>query len=302
MYRVRKSWVQPDSQIGAYEEYKNALDAVNQNPGYKIFADDGILVYPIPADSTEVFRVRRTWANESSQVGAYSVYENAIDEANKRPGYSVFDSSGKVLYTSPAVSTAEVKTMFYKAKLLRNVGKHKKGETVTVTINRDKEWVMTDGTKVKQRSYMDLTKQLYDPDCKYSRDVAEAWVNNQGFKSETEYLFWANKWGQRVYIFKGSKKNWKLIKTCKCGTGSIKDGDGGDPGVYFGAKIYDKQKAFQGPRVVQYWNMHYSSPWGNSIHKGTVGKPSTHGCVALSESAAKWAFENLPLNTKVIVY
>ena len=257
MYRVRKSWSQPDTQIGAYENYENAVNAVDKNPGYNAYDDAGVQVYP----------------------------KN----------------------TSNLVSTDEVKTMFYKAKLLKNVGKHKKGDTVKVYRERkgsgDWIWVLGDGTEIpKREGYLDLTKQIYDPDCKYSKAVAEAWVNEHNFKSETKWLFWANKWGQRVYIFKGENHKWVLQKTYKCGTGTIADGDGGDPGVGYAFKIYDKQKAFPGPRVTQYWNMHYSSPWGNSIHKGTVGKPSTHGCIALRETAAKWCFENLPLNTKVILF
>lgn len=196
-----------------------------------------------------------------------------------------------------------VVTMSYKAKLLKDVSRgYKKGQTVVVTRDLKKNWVLRDGTVIPDKSYINLTKQLYNPECRYRKAEAEEWVNERGYKSATEWLFWCNKWGQRVYIFKGSKGKWVLQKVFKCGTGNIEFGDGSDQGVGFAWKIFDKKKAFEGPRGIQFYNQHYTSLYGNSIHKGTTGKPSTHGCIALGRKASIWAFENLPIGTKVIVY
>lgn len=48
----------------------------------------------------EVYRVRRSWAEVKTQIGAYGRLDNAKAACDKNPGYSVFDSSGKVVYTS----------------------------------------------------------------------------------------------------------------------------------------------------------------------------------------------------------
>ena len=252
-----------------------------------------------------MYRVRKSWNDSTTQLGAYEVLDNAIAICNQNPGYFVFDEEGNVVHGNEVNQSAntEIRTMSYKAKLKKRINsKHTAGEKVTVTINRQREWVLTDGTVVPNRNYLDLTKQLYDPDCRYPKADAEKWVNSQGFSSPTPYLFWANKWCQRVYIFKGKKGAWELIKVYKCGTGKISDGDGGDPGVYFSAKIWDKHKTYQGPRGMLYWVMHYSSKWGNAIHKGVVGKPSTHGCIALADKQVRWVYDNLPLNTRVILF
>lgn len=45
MYRVRKSWGDPASQLGAYDIYKNAFIMANNNPGYSIYDEAGIAVY-----------------------------------------------------------------------------------------------------------------------------------------------------------------------------------------------------------------------------------------------------------------
>ena len=45
-YRVRKSWEDKSSQIGAFTVYQNAVNCVNANPGYAAFEDNGNQVYP----------------------------------------------------------------------------------------------------------------------------------------------------------------------------------------------------------------------------------------------------------------
>ncbi len=46
----------------------------------------------------QIYRVRKTWADAKSQVGAYKVLANAKISADAHPGYSVFDADGNVVY------------------------------------------------------------------------------------------------------------------------------------------------------------------------------------------------------------
>lgn len=57
-----------------------------------------------PSTSGEMYRVRKSWADASSQIGAYSVLENAKALCDKNPGYKVFNSAGTQVY--PAVTAA----------------------------------------------------------------------------------------------------------------------------------------------------------------------------------------------------
>ena len=73
----------------------------------------GLTKYDAVSTSTSVgtttktlYRVRKSWDNVASQLGAFSNLENA--KAACKAGYSVFDENGKVVY--PA---AETKTEFY---------------------------------------------------------------------------------------------------------------------------------------------------------------------------------------------
>ncbi len=49
-------------------------------------------------DRNAWYRVRKAWADASSQKGAFQELSNARKCADKNPGYSVFDESGKALY------------------------------------------------------------------------------------------------------------------------------------------------------------------------------------------------------------
>lgn len=47
-----------------------------------------------PAVGGELFRVRKSWADAKSQIGAFKSYENAKRCADSHPGYFVFDEKG----------------------------------------------------------------------------------------------------------------------------------------------------------------------------------------------------------------
>lgn len=56
-----------------------------------------------PSTTTNViYRVRESWSNAKSQVGAYKDLNNAIAECKKHPGYKVYDEQGNVKYEKPS--------------------------------------------------------------------------------------------------------------------------------------------------------------------------------------------------------
>lgn len=53
-YRVRKTWTDKKSQLGAYRLLSNAKGKVDKNPGYFVFTEDGTAIYPtVAADTAE---------------------------------------------------------------------------------------------------------------------------------------------------------------------------------------------------------------------------------------------------------
>ena len=55
-------------------------------------------------EGDELYRVRLSWADSKSQIGAYSKIGNAIVAANNNTGYKVFNSKGEQVYPTATVS------------------------------------------------------------------------------------------------------------------------------------------------------------------------------------------------------
>lgn len=107
LYRVRKSWGDAASQLGAFSVLDNAKALADKNPGYAVFDENGKQVYPSASGSTgsgTLYRVRKSWSDAASQKGAFNVLDNAKRCADENPGYSVFDEAGKIVYTGAAAS------------------------------------------------------------------------------------------------------------------------------------------------------------------------------------------------------
>lgn len=63
-----------------------------------------------PSVGEEMYRIRKTWADAKSQVGAYRNLEGAKSACPS--GYSVFDSKGKMVYTKTAPETPDQNDTF----------------------------------------------------------------------------------------------------------------------------------------------------------------------------------------------
>lgn len=50
------------------------------------------------AETTKYYRVRKSWADKASQIGAYTVLDNAILAVDGNPGYAAFDDDGRQVY------------------------------------------------------------------------------------------------------------------------------------------------------------------------------------------------------------
>lgn len=96
LYRVRKNWNDSESQIGAFSSLENAKAACQE--GYSVFDSNGKVVYSkVEIESSkDLYRVRKTWEDSKSQIGAFNSLDNA--KAALKEGYLIFDSNGKQVY------------------------------------------------------------------------------------------------------------------------------------------------------------------------------------------------------------
>ena len=83
-------------------------------------------------EAKEMYRIRKAWNDSKSQIGAYSVLENAIkacDKAGKE--YKIYNSKGKVIYPISEIDVSKIDTTaadpkkiwdFFKSKGLNDYG------------------------------------------------------------------------------------------------------------------------------------------------------------------------------------
>ncbi len=75
-YRVRKSWAEKSSQIGAFTVFQNARNCVDANPGYVAFDDNGNQVYPAVTQTFEPYLVKVSISDLNYRKGPSTSYES----------------------------------------------------------------------------------------------------------------------------------------------------------------------------------------------------------------------------------
>lgn len=131
-------------------------------------------------------------------------------------------------------------------------------------------------------------------------------VNDNKYSSTTKFLIYVELNNFRVNIFKGSVGKWVIEKSflCTIGKASTPTPKGtfkvGVKGLYFGEN--------KGYRC---W--YYTSFKGNylfhsiiynldgSVRDGRLGMALSDGCIRLSKVNAKWLWDNVPVNSAVII-
>lgn len=121
------------------------------------------------SNSSQLYRIRKTWADVSTQKGAFSNKDNAIAECKKHSGYKVFDNSGKQVY--PTSSNCEA-SITDKAKSGRATITESSG-----IIFRDKHCTHCG---VKQGTYEKGESVYYDRVCETDKYTWISWIGGNG--------------------------------------------------------------------------------------------------------------------------
>lgn len=104
--------------------------------------------------TTQLYRVRKTWSDAKSQIGAYSSLENAKKAC--KAGYSVFNNSGKAVYIKSAVWSKGQKVI-----LSANTPLFASAETTTVSKRISGTYYIYDGVACKNGRYRITSKADY---------------------------------------------------------------------------------------------------------------------------------------------
>jgi lipoprotein-anchoring transpeptidase ErfK/SrfK len=130
----------------------------------------------------------------------------------------------------------------------------------------------------------------------YNSVTAVNFVNESGKASKTKYLIWVSTYTQHIFVFKGKKGNWKLLRSWECSTGKAASPSPSG----FDLRIHTKTYSYS--NNIPWWMM-YSSY--NSIHgkkpEYEIGVPASHGCVRNYNENAKWMYDRMAVGTGLIV-
>ena len=105
---------------------------------------------PTPA-TKQLYRVRKSWADAKSQLGAYSSLENAKKVC--KAGYTVFDATGNAVYTNGGKFTKG-----QKIAIRANTPLFASAETTSVTRRINGTYYLYDGIACKNGRYRITTK------------------------------------------------------------------------------------------------------------------------------------------------
>ena len=94
-----------------------------------ILNNNSIVVKEEEEEKISYYRVRKTWEDSKSQIGAYVDLNNA--KSNCKEGYSVFDKDGKVVYSNKKVNS----NLPYKVKVTAAALNYRQGPGTNYKIN-----------------------------------------------------------------------------------------------------------------------------------------------------------------------
>lgn len=145
-------------------------------------------------------------------------------------------------------------------------------------------------------------------------------TGGKGYKSNTNYLILVNLVDKVTKIYKKSGQEWKVEKAWLCTVGdSSKDWSTVSGEFYIGQSTegysYTRGSSFNDyeGHTLYYWTRFYNGylfhsilydegTYNVSLYGNELGEELSHGCVRLRIENAKWIYDNIPDNTKVIVY
>ena len=134
---------------------------------------------------------------------------------------------------------------------------------------------------------------------------AEAFVNNSGISSRTDYLIWISKKDYKVNVFLGSAGNWKLCRSMTCAIGKSSS-----PTITGQFEYYSRESRltyddfYVGPimRFKNGYAIHSTLlSYDGGDYDARVGQKLSHGCVRVRKADIDWLVSYVPLYTRIYI-
>lgn len=133
-------------------------------------------------------------------------------------------------------------------------------------------------------------------------------VNTLSISSKTNYFVYLNLAEQKTYVYEGETNDWDLVKEFSCSTGL--PGKETPKGIFAvtnrGEWFFSDEFDQGGKYWVQFMGdyLFHSVPFDETqtvILDDTLGTPASHGCIRLKVEDAKWLYDNIANDTKIII-
>ncbi|CUK96479.1 N-acetylmuramoyl-L-alanine amidase [Listeria monocytogenes] len=126
----------PGQLLGKLQEIADKANAIN----------NGSSTPSAPASG--LYRVRKSWADAKSQIGAYKDLNNAKKVLDNRSGYKVYDQNGNQVYPSgTSALSSSVKTLVVQVNGLNVRNKPSLNGTVVGSYNKGATWTLPKSEK-----------------------------------------------------------------------------------------------------------------------------------------------------------
>ena len=267
--------------------------------------------FPLNSNMVEVNGYKVTPTRNSD--GTYSVKVSGLGAGHK---YSfpvrVVNGSGKVISntinitvdTANTIRTMQVQFTFAEPRTLTSYSGgsvqtyFKQGFTTTCTGFENGRYQFVYDGRIYFVNRLSTTNQKIVSsafDKTYSAATATNYVNSLGISSSTGYLIWVNTYTQKMYIFTGSKGNWRLAQ----GPWVVSTGK---PTTMTSTGLAQIRQKDYYDRNLYYWNVvSYFSIHGK-VSEWVLGYPASDGCVRNTDDHASFVYYNCPIGTAVYVY
>lgn len=235
--------------------------------------------------------------------------ETAVGSATGTVSVSVRKTPGQKVYPMKYKAKIRSKAPCFKSKTSKKRVKYlKRGTKVTTLDSGNGRYLvkLSNGkTYWVAKGRLKITASVWTKK-DYSTQTKTNFVNSRGYKSPTKYLIWISQYTQRVMIYEGKKGKWKLIRNCRCATGTHLHKT--PKGVF---KITYKEKGWFYRTTYEKPIVHFKG--ANSFHsriknyKGgyadpTIGRPKSKGCVRLYDKDINFIYKQCPKGTTVVSY
>ncbi|MBU3182908.1 L,D-transpeptidase family protein [Clostridium psychrophilum] len=138
-----------------------------------------------------------------------------------------------------------------------------------------------------------------------SNNSSEKYINSKKITSLTGYFIWIDSSHQKVNVFHGSNKKWRLVKSMVCSSGKTSTPTikghftVGRKGSYFISSGGARCKYYTQIRGNYLFHSVLYDRKGNYVIDNTLGARVSHGCVRLALSNAKYIYYNIPTRTSI---